>query len=145
MRELNWGLKACYYKSKFDSATQLKLRSKILPLRLLCEMRCAIYFSKVLFHELPAFHVRPFPNSNFTHSKRNNRTTVKLRCRTNYLRNSFLVSSERIWNTLPQDLKKTNKKFTSFKKSIKEYFLSLFESNPNDRIINHSWHNFIIR
>ena len=32
-KQLNWGIKACFNRSKFDHSTDLKIRHKILPVR----------------------------------------------------------------------------------------------------------------
>jgi hypothetical protein len=42
-RQLNWGLKACYYKSKFSSSTDLKLKSRIVPINEQIKVRTALY------------------------------------------------------------------------------------------------------
>jgi hypothetical protein len=84
-KQLNWALKACYYKSKFDSATELKLKSSILPIRLLVNMRCAIYFSKILHDELPAFQIRKFPNSDFKFNNRTHKVNIKTGFKTDFL------------------------------------------------------------
>ena len=54
-KQLNWGLKACFNRTKFDRTTDLKIKHKILPVEYLIKYRVTIYFIKFLKADLPAF------------------------------------------------------------------------------------------
>lgn len=69
-RQLNWGLKACYMKSKYSSSTALKLRSKILPIQSQINFRAIIFFWKLKNNISAAFKSLVFPNYDIKINKR---------------------------------------------------------------------------
>ena len=46
-RQLNWAIKACYFRSKFDSSRDLKISNQILPISLFIKYKRVSYFWKV--------------------------------------------------------------------------------------------------
>ena len=54
-KQLNWGLKACFSRTKFDRTTDLKIKHRILPVEYLIKYRVIIYFLKLLKADLTAF------------------------------------------------------------------------------------------
>ena len=45
-KQLNWGIKACFNRSKFDHSTNLKIRHKILPARYFLDYKGLSYLWK---------------------------------------------------------------------------------------------------
>ena len=54
-KHANWGLKACFNRTKFDRTADLKIKHKILPVEYLIKYRVIIYFIKLLKADLPVF------------------------------------------------------------------------------------------
>ena len=73
-RQLNWAIKACYFRSKFESSRDLKISNQILPISLFIKYKRVSYFWKIRQKRLPAvanISCRPLPTQNL---KENNRT-----------------------------------------------------------------------
>ena len=73
-RQLNWAIKACYFRSKFESSRDLKISNQILPISLFIKYKRVSYFWKIRQKLLPAvdnISGRPLPTWNL---KENNRT-----------------------------------------------------------------------
>ena len=51
-KQLNWGLKACFNRTKFDRTTHIKIKHRILPVEYLMKYGVIIYFMKA---DVPAF------------------------------------------------------------------------------------------
>ena len=45
-KQLNWGIKACFNRSKFDHSKDLKIRHKFLPVRHFLDYKCILYLWK---------------------------------------------------------------------------------------------------
>ena len=54
-KQLNWGIKSCFNRTKFDRITDLKIKHKILSVEYLIKYRVFIYFIKLLKGDLPTF------------------------------------------------------------------------------------------
>ena len=54
---MNWGIKACFNRTRFDRTTDLKIKHKILPAEYLIKYWVIIYFIKLLKADLPAFDI----------------------------------------------------------------------------------------
>ena len=54
-RQLNWAVKASFFRKKFDSSRDLKLKHKILPLHCFLNLKRLNYFWKIKANQLPAF------------------------------------------------------------------------------------------
>ena len=42
-KQLNWAIKACFHRQKFESSSDLKMNLRILPISLLFDCRAATY------------------------------------------------------------------------------------------------------
>ena len=54
-KELNWGIKACFYRNKYDSSSDLKLMYDIMPIRYFLNTKASIYFRNIKNNLIPAF------------------------------------------------------------------------------------------
>ena len=54
-KHLNWGIKACFNRTKFDRSTDLKIKHKTLPVEYLIKYRVIIYFIKLQKADQQAF------------------------------------------------------------------------------------------
>ena len=58
-KQLNWGIEIIFNWRKYDRSTDLKLRSKILPVSFLLKYHCSKYCFRLLSNDLPAFKIEP--------------------------------------------------------------------------------------
>ena len=56
-KQLNWGIKTIFNRRKYDRSTDLKLRSKILPVSFLLKYHCSKYFFRLFSSNLPEFKI----------------------------------------------------------------------------------------
>ena len=54
-KQLNWGVKACFNRRNFDSASDIKIKHNIFPIRILSDLKAVTYFWKYQNNLLPAF------------------------------------------------------------------------------------------
>ena len=54
-KQLNWGIKACFKRTKFDHSKDLKIRHKILLVRHFVDYNCLLYLWKYESSLIPAF------------------------------------------------------------------------------------------
>ena len=54
-RTLNWAVKASFFRKKFDSSRDLKLKHKILPMHNFLKLKRINYIWKIKTNQLPAF------------------------------------------------------------------------------------------
>ena len=54
-KQLNWAIKACFHRQKFDSSSDLKMKLGILPISLLFDYRAATYCHGIMNKKKPAF------------------------------------------------------------------------------------------
>ena len=145
-KQINWALKVAFFKQKFSSARILKLRSGILPVRDLLNMRCLCYTWKLINRKLPAFDALHFPNFHLLDLRENMRNKMlQLRTRLNsdFSKLSFLNHSVNSWNKLSiQNLPKVS--YLTFKKKVRSLLFKEFRQRPPDRIISNVWSEFRI-
>ena len=139
-KQLNWGLKACFFKSMRDSATALKLSSKILPIKNQISIRCAQTLWKLIHNKSEPFQSLLFPNFDLQQNQRTKIYTVQKRPRTKYLQNSFMHSAVIFWNTIPLQIQNQSS-FRVFKKRLKRHEYQVFANMPHDRVISNAWIN----
>ena len=53
-KQLNWAIKACFHRQKFDSSSDLKMNLGILPISLLFDYRAATYCHSIMNKKKPA-------------------------------------------------------------------------------------------
>ena len=69
-KQLNWGVKACFNRKKYDSSSDLKIKYKILPVEYLIRYRCVAYFWRIINKEIPAFQNMNLETWNLTKNER---------------------------------------------------------------------------
>lgn len=142
--QLNWGLRICYFKPKRYSATELKLRTKIMPIEKQIDILVLQKFWKLIHSQWQPFKLLAFPNYSITTNERTGALRTINHYKTNVLKHSFLNTAVRLWNELPNSVKDRNE-FQSFKQTINTHFFKTYSEYPHDRIINNAWNDFIIR
>ena len=146
-RQVNWAVKACCFKSKYDSSSELKIRHKILTAEHLIEYFSLISLFRLINNESEAFKNLTFPNFPLKFNERTNKFTINTGAKnqkTEHIKKSFLNKTLNNWNTLPNIIK-NEKSLPKFKSNIKESLLKLSENIPKDRVISRAWDGFIIK
>ena len=92
-KQLNWGLKACFNRTKFDRTTDLKIKHKILPVEYLIKYRVIIYFIKLLKADLPAFDELKLATLSAKMNDRTNKLSFGANQKTNIMQNCFKKSN----------------------------------------------------
>ena len=54
-KQLNWAIKACFHRQKFDSSSDLKINFGVLPVSLLFDYRSATYCHSIMNKKSSAF------------------------------------------------------------------------------------------
>jgi hypothetical protein len=142
-KQLNWALKACYFKKKFDSASELKRKSKILPIKMQITFNIIVYFWKLKNGFLRAFQSLNFPNFEITTNKRTKKCSLKRAAKSSFLSNSFIFTAIKAWNEIPSEMQLLLRP-KKFKLDLRLLQLLKFNDLPRDRIINGNWDGFRI-
>ena len=143
-RQINWALKASMYKSKYDSASRLRVCTNTLRVQDLVNLHTLLYLFKLFHNLLPAFSVHSFPGLLTSENPRTGQLTiVGNNPRSNVLRHSFLYYSIAQWNALPRDIRQISSVAT-FKCKLKEFLLRKHALHPHSRIIARVWSGFQI-
>ena len=99
-KQLNWGIKACFNRTKFDHPTDLKIRHEILPVRHFLDYKCLLYLWKYKKSLIPAFNRKlHLPTAKTKIHKR-----LNTQIRSNFLRKCFFKRTLPLWNTLPRKM-----------------------------------------
>lgn len=142
--QISWGLKACCFKSKYSSSTELKLKHFILPADLFIDKKISGFVWKLTNGHLPAFHHLAFPVE-FQQNARTKKYTIKAKkINTNYLKNCLSKAGCEALNRLPVESRQPNKK-NVFKAALKSDYLKLFQSQPHSAIVAAAWRNTVIK
>ena len=109
-RQLNWAVKASFFRIKLNSSRDLKLKHKILPMHYF-EIK-ANKFWTIKINQLPAFDENRGRELKIWKINKNERTGLEFwgyKFRSSKLENSFVRKTLQGWNSLPCLLKKENK------------------------------------
>ena len=120
-RQINWEIKVCYFRQKFDHSIDLLIKDRILP--------AEMFISKVGLMKLQT-DVRQWEISEsfkmFTsrhNARQNNRTNqiiMKKKTKTKWSNKSLILKSVQKWNKLPSSLRTLNSK-TCFKNVLTSF------------------------
>ena len=127
-KQLNWAIKACFFRTKYDHSSDLKLQYKILPVRYLLNMKTVLYFWKWKNKMIPALIGENEPST--TQLRFLERTDILVytgRCESTFMRNSFFKKTVSLWNTLPKNLKTKSYSYATIKNKTKVFFLKQLE------------------
>ena len=102
---MNWGIKSCFKRTKFDHSTDLKIRHKILPVRHFLDYKCLLYLWKYKNSLFPAFNRKlHLPTAATKTHKRTQIEYSDMTIRSIFLRNCFFKRALPLWNTLPRKM-----------------------------------------
>ena len=134
-RQINWGIKVCYFRQKFDHSIDLLIKDRILPAEL--------FISKVSLMKLQTDIKQWETSENFKmftsrhNARQNNRTNqiiIKKKTKTKWNNKSLILKSVQNWNKLPSSIRTFNSK-TCFKNVLTEFLLDQHRKVPVNRQI----------
>ena len=140
-RQLNWGIKAVHYRTKYASSFDLKIKYSILSAEDTIMLKCLMYFFKLQHNMLPAFKTNIFPSMDIQIHARTGNICSMTRAHTQKLQNSFIKFTARKWNALPTSLKLQNDA-KLFKKSTKQFLIARQAAQPIGLLIGNPWREF---
>ena len=129
-RQLNWAVKASFFRKKFDSSRDLKVKHKILPMHYFLKLKRINYIWKIKTNQLPAFDESRSRKLKIWKINKNERTGLEYwgyKFKSLKLENSFVRKTLQDRNSLPCLLRKNENK--NFKKQI---FNHIFEELKRD-------------
>ena len=129
-RQINWGIKICYFRQKFDHSHDLLIKNRILPAEL--------FISKVSLMKLQT-DIRQWETSenfkmfssrhNARQNKRTNQIILKKKTKTQWSNKSLILKSVHKWNKLPSSIKNFNSK-TCFRNVLTNFLLDQHKKVP---------------
>ena len=134
-KQIRWGIKVCFFRTKYDSAHKLLLENKILP----AELQIAKTSLNRLFHIDQQTNIqdqKKFRVIGDVEINVNNRTYdfSITNCKSKWSHNSIIRNFFRKWNKLPRALRKEKSK-KKFKKELKEKMQKRHKRVPMDKKI----------
>ena len=134
-RQINWGIKVCYFRHKFDHSIDLLIKDRILP--------AEMFISKVSLMKLQT-DIRQWEASenfkmfssghNARQNKRTNQIILKKKTKTKWSNKSLRLKSVQKRNKLPPSIRTFNSK-TCFKNVLTEFLLDQHKKMPVNRQI----------
>ena len=134
-RQLNWAVKASFFRKKFDSSRDLKLKHKILPMHYFLKLKRINYIWKIKTNQLPAFDKSRGRELKTWKINKNERTGLEYwgyKFKSSKLENSFVRKALQDWNSKIQDLFSEEK--TKIKKNSKNKYLIIFLRNLKETL-----------
>ena len=126
-RQINWGMKVCFLRIKYDKARDLLIQTKTLPAELIIAKLSLIKF----YFDI----ARPENSENFHgylslhQNTRTKQFKVRQNAETSFGMNSIVCQCVQKWNKLPHWLRLA-KNGNVFKKTLNDFLLSQHEKIP---------------
>ena len=132
-KQLNWGIKACFNRTKYERSSDLKKRHNTLPVRFLLDLKTSTYFYQWKNGLVPAFRGKLEPSTaQVMKQQRTNLLYFRLHTNTKFMDKCFFKRAIQIWNTLPKKIKNTKYTYLTVKKKMKTVFVERFKSTLGD-------------
>ena len=134
-RQINWGIKVCYFWQKFDHSIDLLVTDRILPAEL--------FISKVslMKPQTDTRHWERFESfkvfcsrHNVRQNKRTNQIIIKKKTKMKWSNKFLILKNVQKWNKLPYSIRTFNSK-TCFKNVLTEFLLDQHMKLPVKRQI----------
>ena len=104
-KQLNWGVKACFNRPKFDHSTNLQIRQKIYLVRYFLDYKCLSYLWKYKNNLIPAFNNKlKLLTAKLLIHKGTQTEHSDMTIRYDFLRNCFFKRTLPLWNTQPKNM-----------------------------------------
>ena len=132
-RQINWGIKVCYMRRKFDHCRDIFLQSHVLPAELIISNFSILKLHTNLNQRIVS---EPFKKcANRLRLKQNKRTKqliIRTQKCTKQSKRSLILNSIQKWNNLPVNVRAAENK-TLFKRTLTEFLQRQHENFPIDR------------
>jgi hypothetical protein len=126
-KQISWGVKACCYRRKYDSSTDLKLQHNILPIHLAINNDILFYVWKLLNgHKAPFANKLRFPTLEVSQNNRTHRVAFSKKIKTSFMTNSFTSPGIGLFNDLPIDLGRGTLSICAMRTEIKSIMHDIF-------------------
>ena len=127
-RQINWGIKVCYMRKKFERSTDLLVKSDILPAEhLISQMSISKLSNDISL--LKSDGTESFFLSGNVLVRKNNRTEQLILLRSS---SRSLQRSIQKWKKLPREVR-TIRSRSKFKRMLKQHLLQQFKLVPLER------------
>ena len=123
-KQLNWGVKACFNRRKYDSSSDLKIKHNIFPIRVFLDLKAVTYFWKYQNNPIPAFKSsNKIPTALIKTQSRTKEISCGCQAKSALMKNSFFMRIILLWNSLPLKLFKEKYSVETIKSKLKRYFI----------------------
>ena len=132
-RQINWGIKVCYMRRKFDHCCDIVLKSHVLPAELIISKFSILKLHTDLNQRIVSEIFKKC--ANHLQLKRNKRTRqliIKTQKYDKQSKRSLVLKSIQKWNKVLSNLRATENKIL-FKRNLTEFLQCQHENFPIDR------------
>ena len=134
-RQINWGIKVCYFCQKFDHSIDLLITDRILPAELFISKDRLMKLQTDIRQWETSKNFKMFSSRhNTTQNKRTNQIILKKKTKTKWSNKSLILKIVQKWNKLPSSKRTFNSK-TCFKNVLTEFLLDQHKKVPVNRQI----------
>ena len=144
-RQINWGVKVCYMRKKFDHSRDILLKEKLLPAELMITKISLYKMFDILLKLKPKNHenhsLKLYGKLEVKHNDRTGQLIFKNKSQSKWSERSVLRNFVQKWNNLPNKIRKENSK-NKFKEKIKNELIRRHEMVPIDRKLQGFKHYF---
>ena len=125
-KQLNWGIKACFIRTKYDRSSDFKIKHNILPIRYFLKNNSVSYFWKWKNNLIPAFRESQLETGKKPKQSRTATLYFNIFCRSDFLRNSFFKE-----NCIPVEHPAEKCLFATAKIRTKNFYLTKMKAETN--------------
>ena len=132
---MNWRIKNCYIRQKFDHSIDLLIKDRILSAKLFISKVSLMKLQTDIRHSETSENFKMFTSChNARQSKRTNQIIIKIKLKTNWIYKYLILKSVQKWNKLPSSIRSFNSK-TGLKNFLTEFLLYQYKKVPVNRQI----------
>ena len=132
-RQINWGIKVCYMRRKFDTCRDILLKSHVLPAELIISKFSLLKLHTDLNQRIVSATFKKCANRlQLKQNKWTKQLIIKPQKYTKQNKRSLILKSIQKWNKLPSNVRATENKIL-FKRNLTESLQRQHESFPIER------------
>ena len=133
--QINWGIKVCYFRQKFDHSIDLLIKDRILLGELFISKVSVMKLQTDIRQRETSQNFKMFSSRhNARQNKRTNQIILKKKTKTKWSNKSSILKSIQKWNKLPSSIRTFNSKIC-FKNVLNEFLLDQHKKVPVNRQI----------
>ena len=130
-KQLNWGIKVCFKRKKYDRSTDLKIKNRIMPVEFLLKYRCMVFFLKYVRKQLPAFsNNNVLHTSNCKQNARRGKIYPAMKSNSEFLDKSLMLQAMKLYNEFPYEQRQKLDKVKNIKGFLKEFYFKEYLKDP---------------